>query len=141
LATQAKVFGVSEDEMPPAASMLLWWLLQAAAFLPKPQDEDFDWEGDRPLETPLEDLVIYEMHVRGRSAEHMMQLLHGRPRAVQLQHGQASRCRLALAATTLSTAQMSDWQQQFQHNKVFLFLLCIRVVNISGSVMHWCWLA
>ncbi|MBI4822295.1 MAG: glycogen debranching protein GlgX [Deltaproteobacteria bacterium] len=26
--------------------------------------EDFDWEGDRPLEIPLEDLVIYEMHVR-----------------------------------------------------------------------------
>lgn len=28
---------------------------------------DFDWEGDRPLEIPLEDLVIYEMHVRGFS--------------------------------------------------------------------------
>ncbi len=27
--------------------------------------EDFDWEGDRPLEIPLEDLVVYEMHVRG----------------------------------------------------------------------------
>jgi glycogen operon protein len=27
--------------------------------------DDFDWEGDRPLELPLEDLVIYEMHVRG----------------------------------------------------------------------------
>ena len=27
--------------------------------------DDFDWEADRPLETPLEDLVIYEMHVRG----------------------------------------------------------------------------
>ena len=26
--------------------------------------DDFDWEGDRPLEMPLEDLVIYEMHVR-----------------------------------------------------------------------------
>ena len=25
---------------------------------------DFDWEGDKPLETPLSDLVIYEMHVR-----------------------------------------------------------------------------
>jgi len=25
---------------------------------------DFDWESDRPLETPMEDLVIYEMHVR-----------------------------------------------------------------------------
>ncbi len=27
--------------------------------------DDFDWEGDRPLETPIEDLVVYEMHVRG----------------------------------------------------------------------------
>ena len=27
--------------------------------------DDFDWGDDRPLETPIEDLVIYEMHVRG----------------------------------------------------------------------------
>jgi glycogen operon protein len=27
--------------------------------------DDFDWEGDHPLEIPLEDLIIYEMHVRG----------------------------------------------------------------------------
>ncbi|MEM8502351.1 MAG: glycogen debranching protein GlgX [Cyanobacteria bacterium P01_D01_bin.1] len=26
--------------------------------------DDFDWESDRPLEIPHEDLVIYEMHVR-----------------------------------------------------------------------------
>ena len=26
--------------------------------------DDFDWEDDKPLETPMEDLVIYEMHVR-----------------------------------------------------------------------------
>lgn len=37
---------------------------QAAAALPQPAD-GFDWEGDRPLGLPLEDLVIYEMHVRG----------------------------------------------------------------------------
>ena len=30
--------------------------------------EDFDWEDDRPLGLPLEDLVIYEMHVRGFQA-------------------------------------------------------------------------
>ncbi|MBF0606885.1 MAG: glycogen debranching protein GlgX [Candidatus Magnetobacterium sp. LHC-1] len=30
--------------------------------------EDFDWENDRPLETPIEDLVIYEMHVRSFTA-------------------------------------------------------------------------
>jgi glycogen operon protein len=27
--------------------------------------DDFDWEHDKPLETPAEDLVVYEMHVRG----------------------------------------------------------------------------
>lgn len=27
--------------------------------------EDYDWEGDKPLEIPLSDLVIYEAHVRG----------------------------------------------------------------------------
>ncbi len=26
--------------------------------------DDFDWEGDRPLEIPMQDLIIYEMHVR-----------------------------------------------------------------------------
>lgn len=26
--------------------------------------DDFDWQGDRPLGIPLEDLVIYELHVR-----------------------------------------------------------------------------
>ena len=28
-------------------------------------DNEFDWEGDRPLNIPLQDSVIYEMHVRG----------------------------------------------------------------------------
>jgi isoamylase len=27
--------------------------------------DDFDWAGDRPLEVPMQDLIIYEMHVRG----------------------------------------------------------------------------
>ncbi len=27
--------------------------------------DDFDWDGDQPLRIPQEDLVIYEMHVRG----------------------------------------------------------------------------
>lgn len=31
---------------------------------------DFDWEHDRPLEIPIEDLVIYEMHVRGFTQHH-----------------------------------------------------------------------
>ncbi|MDQ7025835.1 MAG: glycogen debranching protein GlgX [Anaerolineae bacterium] len=31
----------------------------------RPTIDDFDWEDDRPLEIPIEDMVIYEMHVRG----------------------------------------------------------------------------
>lgn len=27
--------------------------------------EDFDWQGDKPLEIPMKDLVVYETHVRG----------------------------------------------------------------------------
>jgi isoamylase len=27
--------------------------------------DDFHWESDRPLEMPIEDMIIYEMHVRG----------------------------------------------------------------------------
>jgi isoamylase len=27
--------------------------------------DDFDWGSDRPLEIPMEDIIIYEMHVRG----------------------------------------------------------------------------
>lgn len=39
---------------------------QAAGALP-PRRE-FDWQGDRPLATPMQDTVIYEMHVRGFTA-------------------------------------------------------------------------
>lgn len=34
----------------------------------RPVLNDFDWEHDQPLETPIEDLVIYEMHVRSFTA-------------------------------------------------------------------------
>ena len=37
---------------------------QAACILPQ-REPDFDWEGDRPLDLPMQDLVVYEMHVRG----------------------------------------------------------------------------
>ena len=30
--------------------------------------DDFDWENDHALEIPLQDLVIYELHVRGFTA-------------------------------------------------------------------------
>ena len=35
----------------------------------RPYTDDFDWEGDQQLNTPLEDLVVYEMHVRGFTAD------------------------------------------------------------------------
>lgn len=31
--------------------------------------DDFDWEGDRPLEIPPQDLIVYEMHARGFTAD------------------------------------------------------------------------
>ena len=35
----------------------------------RPLVDDFDWEGDQQLNIPLEDLVIYEMHLRGFTAD------------------------------------------------------------------------
>ena len=37
---------------------------QAAGVVPG-QGQGFDWQGTRPLHLPREDLIIYEMHVRG----------------------------------------------------------------------------
>lgn len=42
-----------------------------ASYLPKCiviDDDDFDWQGDRPLNYPLSDCIIYETHVKGLSA-------------------------------------------------------------------------
>jgi glycogen operon protein len=49
------------------------WGRRAAADDPAPfraflVPEDFDWQGDRPLERPVEQMVIYELHVRGFTA-------------------------------------------------------------------------
>jgi isoamylase len=33
-------------------------------------DPSFDWEGDRPLETPWHETVIYELHVKGFTERH-----------------------------------------------------------------------
>jgi isoamylase len=38
--------------------------------------QDFDWEGDRPLGLPIEDLIIYEMHVRGFTASRTSGVRH-----------------------------------------------------------------
>jgi glycogen operon protein len=39
--------------------------------------DDFDWESDRPLEVPIEDLVIYEMHVRSFTRHPSAGIKHG----------------------------------------------------------------
>ena len=38
--------------------------------------DDFDWEGDRPLETSPEEQIIYEMHVRGFTRHPSSQVKH-----------------------------------------------------------------
>lgn len=40
---------------------------QGACSLPQgtTAQDSFDWEGDRPLNLPMNDLIVYEMHVRG----------------------------------------------------------------------------
>ncbi len=40
------------------------------------EETEYDWEGDRPLATPLKDTVIYEMHVRGYTAHHSSGVRH-----------------------------------------------------------------
>ena len=39
--------------------------------------EDYPWEGDRPLELPIDDLVIYELHVRGFTKDSSSGVSHG----------------------------------------------------------------
>ncbi|MFR9787362.1 glycogen debranching protein GlgX [Streptomyces sp. MB22_4] len=38
--------------------------------------DDYDWEGDQPLRTPMQDTVIYEMHVRGMTASPTSRAAH-----------------------------------------------------------------
>ena len=38
--------------------------------------EQYDWEGDRPLKTPIQDTIIYELHVRGFTRHASAQVAH-----------------------------------------------------------------
>jgi glycogen operon protein len=38
--------------------------------------DDFDWQGDTPLEIPMRDLIIYEAHVRGLTAHKSANVKH-----------------------------------------------------------------
>ncbi|MFW5826806.1 MAG: glycogen debranching protein GlgX [Alkalispirochaeta sp.] len=39
-------------------------------------DDTFDWKGDRPLNYPLQESIIYEAHVRGLSRHHSADVKH-----------------------------------------------------------------
>ncbi|MCY4248804.1 MAG: glycogen debranching protein GlgX [Chloroflexi bacterium] len=39
-----------------------------AVYRARPYSSDFDWQGDQQLNTPRQDLVVYELHVRGFTA-------------------------------------------------------------------------
>ncbi|MEE1039516.1 MAG: alpha-amylase family glycosyl hydrolase, partial [Lachnospiraceae bacterium] len=51
----------------------------ASSFIHRGQiiHEDYDWDGDKPLEIPMEDLVIYEMHVRGFTKDPSSNIKYG----------------------------------------------------------------
>jgi glycogen operon protein len=38
--------------------------------------QDFDWRGDKPLEIPFKDFIIYEMHVRGFTKDPSSKVKH-----------------------------------------------------------------
>ncbi|MBO7396116.1 MAG: glycogen debranching protein GlgX [Ruminococcus sp.] len=38
--------------------------------------EDYDWDGDKPLEIPMKDLVIYEMHIRSFTRDDSSRIRH-----------------------------------------------------------------
>lgn len=39
-------------------------------------DDEFDWQGDRPLNIPLQDSIIYELHVRGFTRHPSSEVAH-----------------------------------------------------------------
>jgi glycogen operon protein len=67
---QGHRFDATRVLLDPAARVVRGrgvWRAEPAEWRPRGGivPDGFDWEGDRPLGLPTEDLVIYEMHVRG----------------------------------------------------------------------------
>ncbi len=69
-ADRGSVYDFSKILIDPCASMLRprhWG--EPTAYGSEPccmlSDQDFDWQNDRPLKTPLSETLIYELHVRG----------------------------------------------------------------------------
>ncbi len=50
--------------------------LFAIASCKKDEESNFDWEGDKPLQIPQNELIIYEMHVRGFTQHSSSKALH-----------------------------------------------------------------
>ncbi len=71
----------SSERRPPHIDMdLAYSSVRTAANFPKcvvVDDDDFDWEGDRPLNYPLRYSVLYEAHVKGLSVHPSSGLPHG----------------------------------------------------------------
>ncbi len=70
----------SADRRPPHIDMdLAYSSVRSAAGFPKcvvVDDDDFDWQGDRPLNYPLRYSVLYEAHVKGLSVHPSSGLPH-----------------------------------------------------------------
>ncbi|MEJ2515981.1 MAG: glycogen debranching protein GlgX [Gammaproteobacteria bacterium] len=79
-----EIFGYSRG----AAQEWRQEISDSAASVPKARvvDGHFDWRGDRPPSTPLEDSVIYELHVRGFTRLHPALPVHLRGRYLGLAH-------------------------------------------------------
>jgi isoamylase len=65
LVVEGKTIGPLLDPYAPALASQAQWGERKEPRGVVLQEEPFDWEGDQPLCLPWEQLVIYEMHVRG----------------------------------------------------------------------------
>jgi isoamylase len=65
---EADVLGLAAT-WPQAACALPAGVVGGKSTANDSDDNVFDWQGDRPLNIPMEDLVIYEAHVRGFTAD------------------------------------------------------------------------
>lgn len=73
---------------------------------PVPSEEEwFDWEGDQPLNIPLDQLIIYELHVRGFTRHPSAKV--AAPGAAQKTHAFTS-IRFGNIACKIATAQASQ---------------------------------
>ncbi|GMO52057.1 MAG: glycogen debranching protein GlgX [Treponemataceae bacterium] len=78
--TGTKIFANLMSRIQPSAVPINGARALSAAGFPKcvvVDDSGFDWQGDRPLNIPLRDCIIYETHVKGISAHPSARTLAG----------------------------------------------------------------